>query len=300
MSEIIGLFNLEPKVNNTAMMQVSQFHKQRGDKVEIYNHIFPDNYDKVYAFSIFKYTDKSMVRKGMICGGTGFDISTNLPQEIENCDLDYSIFPRCNTSYIWFSRGCIRKCPFCVVPQKEGMIRAVEPKNLNPNGEYIFIMDNNFFANPKWKEAVEKLVEWNQPVIFSSGIDVRIFNSEQGEALKRLRRLRDKTFHIAWDNPKEDLIPKVKEFIKYVKPRNVMCYVLIGYWSTPEEDMMRVMKLWELGVYSYVMPYNKHDRYQKGFSRWVNHKAIFKSIPWELYRRNPFRDESLNNRKLFE
>lgn len=59
----IGLYNLEPKINNSAMMQVSQYYKNRGDEVEIYSPLFHDSYDKVYAFSLFDFTDKSYVRK---------------------------------------------------------------------------------------------------------------------------------------------------------------------------------------------------------------------------------------------
>ena len=101
----VALFNLEPHIENTAMMQVSQYHNNLGDKVTQYSPLLHDSYDKIYAFSLFNFTDKSMIRKGMICGGTGFDISTRLPKEIEDSDLDYSIFPNCFTSYIWFSRG---------------------------------------------------------------------------------------------------------------------------------------------------------------------------------------------------
>lgn len=32
----IGLYNLEPHIVNTAMMQVSQYHKNRGDNIYIY------------------------------------------------------------------------------------------------------------------------------------------------------------------------------------------------------------------------------------------------------------------------
>ena len=49
----------------------------------------------------------------------------------------------------FFSRGCIRKCPFCLVREKEGYIRAVEPVELNPEGKWIEVLDNNFFANPQ-------------------------------------------------------------------------------------------------------------------------------------------------------
>ena len=49
----------------------------------------------------------------------------------------------------FFSRGCIRKCPFCLVREKEGYIQTVEPVELNPKGKWIEVLDNNFFANPQ-------------------------------------------------------------------------------------------------------------------------------------------------------
>jgi hypothetical protein len=284
---LIGLYNLEPKIENTAMMQVSRYHKDRGDSVEIYSPIFPSRYDKVYAFSIFSFTDKSMVRKGMVCGGSGFDIQSRLPAEMEGSDVDYDVFPKCKTSYIWFSRGCIRRCPFCIVWKKEGYIRPVKPKNLNPRGKSITVMDNNFFANLEWKSAIDWLVDKKLPVDFSSGIDVRLINEEQGESLKKLRLL--KQLHIAWDNPREDLTSKIEFLTHFIKRKKIMCYVLIGYWSTPEEDMSRVEKLREMRIDPFVMPYDKSDPYQRAFARWVNFKAIFKSIPWEYYHQNPNR-----------
>lgn len=277
----IGIYNLEPKVNNTAMMQVSQYHKEKGALVEIYNHL--ERYDKIYAFSIFNYTDKGYVTKNMIKGGSGFDVNSKLPKEIEECDYDYSIFPNCKTSYVWFSKGCIRKCPFCIVWKKEGNIKSVNPKKLNPKGEYISVMDNNFFANPKWREAIKQLIKWDQPIDFNSGIDVRLFNKEQGEALQKLKIYN--YLHLAWDNPNEYLIPKFKELIKYIKPYKIMVYVLIGYWSDRAQDLERVMALKQLGVDPFVMPYDKFDKYQRDFARWCNRKSIFETCEWKDYNK---------------
>ena len=37
----VALYNLEPNINNSAMMQVSQYHKQRNDDIYIYiSHCF--------------------------------------------------------------------------------------------------------------------------------------------------------------------------------------------------------------------------------------------------------------------
>jgi hypothetical protein len=277
----IGLYNIEPKINNTALMKISQYHKTKGDNVEWFIDWNWDNYDKIHCSSLFNFTNKSQVPENAICGGTGFDINSKLPCEIEECDLDYSIYPQCKTSYIWFSRGCFRNCPFCVVREKEGFIHEVKPTNINPNGRYIEIMDNNFFGHKNWKNAEGYLDEWNQPVIFSSGIDIRIFRPEHA---KFLDKYKIKVIHCAWDNPKDDLYNNFKEVIKYIKPYKLMCYVLIGYWSTPEEDLMRVEKLRKLKIDPFVMPYNKFDNYQRRFARWVNNKAIFKSVKWENYK----------------
>lgn len=279
----IGLYNLEPKVNNTAMMQVSQYHKQQGDDVELYNHFLHDTYDKIYAFSIFDFTDKGYVTRDMIKGGTGFDIKSKLPVKIENSDLDYTLFPDCKTSYIWFSRGCIRNCPFCVVKEKEGDIHAVKPKNLNPQGEWISVMDNNFFANPEWKQSIYQLKEWGEPVEFQQGIDLRIFGSEQGEALQELKLYKQLRF--AWDNPNDDLTEKINELTQYIKPYKLMCYVLIGFNSTSREDQERVETLRSMKIDPFVMPYDKSDTYQRSYARYVNHKAIFKTVEWKDYKK---------------
>ena len=278
----IGLYNLEPNINNSAMAQVSQYYKQRGDNVWIYSPLFHDCYDKVYAFSLFDFTDKGYVRPDMICGGTGFDITSRLPKEIEDCDLDYSIFPNCDYSIIWFSRGCFRNCPFCVVRKKEGYIHSVEPKNLNPNGKFIKVMDNNFFGNPNWRQAVQQLQEWDQPIDMQ-GFDIRIFDEEQGEALTSLKH--HHVFKFAWDNPRENIDDKIELLLDYINPYKLMCYVLIGYWSTPEEDLMRVTHLWEnYNIYSFIMPYNKFDDYQLNFARWVNNKSLFMTRTWKDYQ----------------
>ena len=90
--------------------------------------------------------------------------------------------------------------------------------------------------------------------------------------------------HTAWDNPKQNLTDKIKLICKYIKPYKIMIYVLIGFDSTQEQDYYRVMKIKELNCNPFVMPYNKKDQYQKRFARWVNHKAIFKTVDWKDYR----------------
>lgn len=283
----VRLLDIDGKMPNIALMKIAAYHKQKGDHVEWLNPLMDieANIEKVYASKLFNFSDDYDYyppEAEVIRGGTGFDISSKLPRQIESITkLDYSIYPQHHYSMQFFSRGCIRSCPFCVVREKEGYIHPVEPLELNPNGKHIEVLDNNFFANPEWKFAIEKLLEWNIPVNLH-GVDVRIMNEEQAYYLNKLKHY--KQVHIAWDNPKQNILEQLKVMTKYIKPYKIMCYVLIGYWSTPEEDLYRIEKLRELRVDPFVMPFNKMDEYQKKFARWVNHKAIFKTVDWKDYR----------------
>jgi len=51
--------------------------------------------------------------------------------------------------------------------------------------------------------------------------------------------------------------------LRYIPTYKIMCYVLIGFNTTEEEDLYRIHRLRELKIDPFVMPYNKNDRYQK-------------------------------------
>lgn len=53
-------------------------------------------------------------------GGTGYKDYGSLPREIEATLPDYSIYPQVKHAIGFLTRGCIRNCPWCIVPRKEG------------------------------------------------------------------------------------------------------------------------------------------------------------------------------------
>jgi len=266
-----------------ALMRISQYHKEREDDIEWLNYIF--KYDIVYQSKIFDFTkeDLTIIQANQIIkGGTGYDVSSHLPDIIDKSQCDYDIYPGINYSLQFFSRGCNRDCPFCIVRQKEGYIHPVDPVNLNPRGEWIEVLDNSFFANSNWRDAVRQLIKWDQPVNMH-GVDIRTLTEEHAYALNKLKH--HKQIHIAWDNPNQDLTPKLREVLQWISHWKLMCYVLIGFNSTLDQDIERIEKLRELRIDPFVMPYNKKDPYQKNLARYVNKKQIFKTISWNEYRK---------------
>lgn len=283
----VRLLARDSKMPNIALMQLSTYHKQIGDDVDWYNPLLDiQDTDCLYESQLFDFTEPFYyypVNAEIIKGGTGIDIKKRLPRDIEAIRyLDYTLYPDCDYSMQFYSRGCIRQCPFCVVHDKEGYIQSVEPYHLNPNGNHIEILDNNFFANPDWREAVKDILSTKQKVNLH-GVDVRIMDEEQATALNQMKHKGQ--IHIAWDFPQMNLRPKLEEVTKWIKPYKLMCYVLIGYDSTPEQDLYRVETLRQLKIDPFVMPFKKTDEYQRKFARWVNMKAVFKTVAWKDYRK---------------
>lgn len=282
----IGLINLEPKIVNTALMQISTAEKKVGNTVEWAIPLEYDKYDRLYCSSLFSFTPKNTVPDRAICGGTRFNLETELPDDHDQMQYDYSIYPDCDYSIVWYSRGCVRKCPFCVVPAKEGMIKAVIPKCLNPKGKRIVVQDNNFFAAPQWRNAIEHVQRYGLPIDFQ-GVDIRAMTVEKLKALAAVKLDKSQAIKIAWDDPHDDIATRLSVMLEYIPASKIECYVLIGYWSTPEEDLHRVRTLWDkYRVRPFVMPYNKKDVYQKAFANWVN-RHYYKIVPWKEFRYNP-------------
>lgn len=287
----IGLIDVDGhNFPNFALMRISAYHKNLGDQVEWVDPIFGGGYDKVYMSKIFTFTldyPHPIDCDDIVKGGTSYDVKSRLPDEIESSlAMDYSIYPNCNYSIQFFSRGCIRKCPFCLVRDKEGYIQPVQPVDLNPNGKWIEVLDNNFFANPNWREAVGYLFTLNQPVKLH-GVDIRIMTEEQAYWLNKLKLKGN--VHIAWDLPQLDLTDKLREVTKYIKPSKLTCYVLIGYNSTIDQDLFRIKTLWDFGIHAFAQPYRDFEnkrvptQYEKDLARWCNNKFIFKSCDFKDY-----------------
>lgn len=284
----IGLVDVDGhNFPNYALMRISAYHKAQGDNVEWAVPMF-GNYDRVYQSKIFTFTPDKTDFDGVcevVRGGTGYDVRSELDPIMEcTSDMDYSIYPQYPFSVQFLSRGCIRRCPFCLVFKKEGNIHSVMPTQLNPNGKWIEVLDNNFFANPQWYASVQYLIEVGQPVNLH-GVDIRLMNEEQAFWLNKLRL--HKSIHIAWDLPEIDLTDKLREVIKYIKPWKLMCYVLVGFNSSMEQDLYRIERLRELGIKPYVMPYRdfenktKPSQYAKDLAHYVNKPMIFKSCKFE-------------------
>lgn len=108
---------------NLALMKIGAWHREHGDNVAWWNGFL--HYDRVYLSKVFTFTqdcDTIINADEIITGGTGYKDYRELPAEVESVRPDYSIYPNYQRALGFLTRGCIRICPWCIVPQKEGNI----------------------------------------------------------------------------------------------------------------------------------------------------------------------------------
>lgn len=325
----IGLLGLDSKLPNLAIMKLSNYWKGQGAEV-FFDDDIPLDADKVFISVLFTKNRRKAEQiaeafSGEVeIGGTGIDITKKLPEEIEACQPDYTLYTPeivysrnkggvgsyesklrkatdlANASQGFLYRGCVRSCDFCVVPEKEGRLHKVATLDqiIRPGSTMVTLLDNNLLAAPDILEILQQLVDWSprQVINISQGIDVRLMTPEIAELLGQLKFWKQLRF--AWDCPNQEksVWRGIDLLSKFVKPRNQMVYMLTGYTSTFEQDMHRVQRIAEHGASPYVMPFNWNEKAcvrMKHFARWVNGR-IYKKCEFQDY------EPWIRDRHLFE
>lgn len=319
--KIVRVTHIDGKLPNLALMKLSHWHKSQGDDVRftksLSRELFEPAYDIVYGSTIFgfakKNTDyfKSQFPDAII-GGTGSDAPPSYTVE-EHLGLseyehyDYSIYPDFQGSLGFTERGCRLKCPFCVVPKKEGKPRSVNTIEQIWRGDsyprHIHLLDNDFFGGPEWRNRVKEIINGGFKVCFNQGINIRLITDESAECLATLPvyddQFREKRLYTAWDNLKDEGI-----FMKGVErlrshgfsPSNLLVYMLIGF--DPEETIERIEYRFNamvaLGCKPYPMVFNNQNKELRRFQRWAvvgaHKKCAFKDYDQAAHdreRRNP-------------
>lgn len=287
----IGLVDVDghSRFPNLALMRLSAWHKARGDRVEWWDGL--KTYDRVYMSKVFTFSSdvETVVRAGeVIRGGTGYKDYGSLPPEVEAMPPDYSIYPHCKHAIGFLTRGCIRSCPWCIVPRKEGRIRpAAAWRDIKrPSSRALVLLDNNVLACDFGLQQIEEMGHEPVWVDFNQGLDARLITPEVARLLARLRWIR--FVRLSCDTT--EMLPVIEQAAAYLReagvaPSRLWCYMLV---QDVEEAHRRALALDKLGITPFAQPYRDYDggeptAEQRRFARWVNAKQAFKSCKWEEF-----------------
>lgn len=216
---------------NLALMKLSAYHKSRGDQVELnFPLIKPDI---TYASCVFSWNSKWAVGlpRPVKIGGSGVEINSKLSHEIEHIKPDYTLYPDVGFSLGFTSRGCVRKCPWCVVPQKEGLIKpnARIYEFWDRQHKKVLLLDNNLLSASNWEQTMQDILAEGIEVDFNQGLDIRLLNEKK---VGYLNKVKAKQLRFSFDSMEyEKAVRRGIEMMidSGIRSRRLCFYVLVGY-----------------------------------------------------------------------
>lgn len=330
---------------NLALMKISSYLKSKGCNVSLTSFQEIDGFFKKDYYIIAKvFTDTftpNYSNKNVLIGGSGFyyDKAEKLPFECEHMMPDYSLYDNClgmitkgkehffkNHSIGFLTRGCIRKCEFCINKNYNKVEKASElTEFLDITKPYITLLDDNITAYQKFEDVINELKNTNKPFVFKQGMDFRLLNEKRMLLLNTCKKYgkTDKTsirvFYFAFDNIQDKKsIEKNLILWNSIFPKTTakMFYVLVGFdrnekydeafWLKDYNDLIeRIKILYENKAIPYIMrhknldksPYLKQINIITGFCRYVMRKG---NMNFKTYCEYENIDKSLFTKEILD
>lgn len=303
---------------NLALMKISGFMKEQSHDVELlfdYNNV--DNYERVYLTKVFSFTNipSDILKKPNVkYGGTGFlqeePVLPDLPYEIEHYMPDYHLYDNFVereiergikrvrfSDYLDYSigfatRGCFRKCSFCVNKKYDKVFRHAKISEFyDPSRKYIYLWDDNVLGYENWREVFDELAETGRSFQFRQGLDLRLMTEEKAMVLSNAKYRGD--FIFAFDHLKDrDLIEKKLKIWRLHCYKTTKLYILCAYESQDAHDIEsafeRIAVLMRYRCLPYIMRYDNYkDSEFEGLyinlARWCNQPNFFKKKSFREY-----------------
>lgn len=297
---------------NYALMKISAWHKQQGDKVEMFIPTDPNEpeqlsfipldeyppkrnaniYDIVYSSKIFDFTPENpYLPANTIKGGTGYDVKSKLPPEIEGVFPDYSLYPDCDYAIGYITRGCPNKCPWCVVPLKEGGIKPYRhwQQLVRPDSDKLVLMDNNILSCEYGISELESLIESGYKIDLNQGMDARLVDERIADILARVKWIK----YIRFSCDQKAQIEHIFKVAELLEKRGIKLYRLFIYVLVTKDIEDAAFRVEQLRKIPNITLYAQAERNEKKgiipnsvqleFAQRYVYGKSYRKMTWEEY-----------------
>lgn len=295
------------KFPNLALMKISGAYKKHGHDTSLIKWDDVKSYDKVYVSKVFDYTeydDEVLKQSHVTYGGTGFfgHEAPPLLNNIEHCMPDYDLYSTWdeklhsdyrNASIGFTTRGCFRKCEFCVNKQYDRveMWSPIE-EFYDSSKKNIILLDDNILGSSERINIITNIIGYNKSFKYKQGLDIRLINSDVIDLLLNGKYSGEFTF--AFDNwsDRKLIENKLSQWMSYDSKHNVKMYVLCGFKGIEVMDIVetfqRIKIIASYGALPYIMRYSGWDKGSMrgmyiNIARWCNQPAIFKKMSFRKF-----------------
>ena len=275
------------------LLKIGAWQKSIGNECELFNRKLPDagEFDEIWISTLFTFDidfQLSIIREAINrakivrCGGIsaslmpnefkrlGADVHIGLLPDAEKFSPDYSLL-KINPEYsiTHTSRGCTRKCGFCMVKilEPKYKIRKNWENDIHLETKKVLFFDNNWLAKDKKElfKDIEKIKKLHcegkiNKIDFNQGLDCRLMTKE---IAKELNGVPFELIRFAFDGMHEDghFQKAIDLIVKHTKIKDFTNYVLYNFKDTPEDlyyrlkEHARLAELYGIDVKAFPMRY---------------------------------------------
>ena len=245
-------------------------------------------YDRVYKSKVFTFTpdDYTPWNCEVLKGGTGYrDFSTVLTYEQEHVCPDYTLYPKFDAALGFTTRGCTNKCPWCVVPSKEGLLRpSADIDEFLSGRNKVTLLDNNILAHPHGIQQLEKIAERQLYLDCNQGMDARLVDDNIAKILASIKWQHRRIRFAADTTP---MVGIVKQAIRRLRTAGYtgefFIYCLLH--GNIQECVERIIDLrsYDKKLYIHAQPYidyvgTKPPQWQKDLAHYCNQRMIYAKV----------------------
>ena len=312
----VMLYDVDGRIPNLALMKLSSHYRARGCAVELVRvrgsrppPLRPDA-DLHFASAIF-YQNQSARRLALLrsqygerieVGGSGCSLQKRLPPEVEACFPDYGLYEHHQYALGFLTRGCKKRCRFCLVPAKEGRgIRRVANFEdfVPPNQDRVLLLDDNLLAYEGVEPLLREMARCRYAVNFSQTLDIACLDAAKHRLLlavdSRNAAFNKRMYYFSLNHPGAiGLFEERRAMLKSYGKGHVGVVCLYGFDTTLSQDYQRWRCLRRLRLIPFFQQYwpiqgvpSRLDRdfFDMDFDEMIRLTFYSNGFNWEKYLR---------------
>jgi len=267
----VVVYDIDSYIPNLALMKISAFYKNQGYKVKLSNQVKYIRADKYFGSAVFHNEHTKLKIKALYSefgsdiqiGGSGYCLKQKLPDEIDSCFPDYKLYNHNKYALGFLTRGCNKRCVFCLVSRKEGRLNHsyADFEDFVPKHQKnVMLLDNNLLASENSTEILEKIIRRKYYVNFSQSLDIYRLTNRNVELLRKVNSVNSRfTYPMIYFSCNS--VRQAKQFytrenlLRSFGREAVTVIIMFGYNTRLSEDYAMLMMAKKLGLVPFVQQY---------------------------------------------